>query len=90
MKSILRIGYPVGVQSILFTIIAVIITIMQAGYGEEVVATQRVGSQIEALAWMIASGFQVALASFVGQNYGAGRIDRVKNGYIAAMKILIN
>jgi len=89
MKSILRIGYPVGVQSILFTIIAVIITIMQAGYGEEVVATQRVGSQIEALAWMIASGFQVALASFVGQNYGAGRIDRVKNGYIAAMKILI-
>ena len=89
MKSILRIGYPVGLQSILFTIIAVIITIMQAGYGEEVVATQRVGSQIEALAWMIASGFQVALASFVGQNYGAGRIDRVRKGYIAAMKILV-
>jgi len=89
MKRILKIGYPVGVQSILFTIIAVIITIMQAGYGEEVVATQRVGSQIEALAWMIASGFQVALASFVGQNYGAGKLDRVKKGYITSMKILI-
>lgn len=89
MKKILRIGYPVGLQSILFTIIAVIVTIMQAGYGEEVVATQRVGSQIEALAWMVASGFQVALASFVGQNYGANRIDRVKKGYITSMKILI-
>jgi Na+-driven multidrug efflux pump len=89
MKDILKIGFPVGIQSILFTIIAVIITAMQAGYGEEVVATQRVGSQIEALAWMIASGFQVALASFVGQNYGAGRIDRVKKGYVGAMKILV-
>ena len=89
MKRILRIGYPVGLQSILFTIIAVIVTIMQAGYGEEVVATQRVGSQIEALAWMIASGFQVALASFVGQNYGANQIDRVRKGFVTSMKILI-
>lgn len=89
MKRILKIGYPVGLQSILFTMIAVIVTIMQAGYGEEVVATQRVGSQIEALAWMIASGFQVALASFVGQNYGAGRLDRVRKGYITSMKILV-
>lgn len=88
-KEILRLGFPVAIQSVLFTTIAVIITGMLAGYGEAVVATQRLGSQIEALAWMIASGFQVALASFVGQNYGAGRIDRVKKGYIVAMKLLI-
>jgi len=88
-KEILRIGFPVALQSVLFTTIAVIVTRMQAEYGEGVVATQRLGSQIEALAWMIASGFQVALASFVGQNYGAGRLDRVKDGYITAMKLLV-
>lgn len=89
MKKILTIGYPVGLQSILFTIIAIFITRMQSEYGFEVVATQRLGSQIEAFAWMIASGFQVALASFVGQNYAAGRLDRVKDGYIASMKMLV-
>ena len=89
MKKILTIGYPVGLQSILFTIIAIFITKMQAEYGFEIVATQRLGSQIEAFAWMIASGFQIALASFVGQNYAAGRLDRVKKGYIASMKMLV-
>ncbi len=89
MKKIMSIGYPVGLQSILFTIIAVIITKMQAEYGFAVVATQRLGSQIEAFAWMIASGFQVALASFVGQNYAAGRLDRVREGYKASMKMLV-
>jgi len=89
MRKILKIGYPVALQSLLFTIIAIIITRMQSEYGFQVIATQRLGSQIEAFAWMIASGFQVALASFVGQNFAAGRIDRVKEGYIASMKMLI-
>lgn len=89
MRKILSIGYPVALQSLLFTVIAVIMTKMQSGYGFNIVTTQRLGSQIEAFAWMIASGFQVALASFVGQNYAAGKLERVKEGYIASMKILI-
>ncbi len=52
-------------------------------------AIQRVGSQIEAVAWMVASGFQVALASFVGQNFGARRYDRIKEGYKTSMKLLV-
>ncbi len=89
IKEIARIGIPVGLQSMLFTIIAIIIAIMVASYGDDATAIQRLGSQIEALAWMIASGFQVALASFVGQNYGAGRMDRVKDGYLTALKLLV-
>lgn len=52
-------------------------------------AVQRVGSQLEAFAWMIASGFQVALASFVGQNFGAKRYDRIKEGYRVSIKLLV-
>ncbi len=89
MKKILKIGYPIALQSILFTIIAIIMTRMQSEYGIKVVTTQRLGSQIEAFAWMVASGFQIALASFVGQNFAAGRFDRVKQGYIASLKMLI-
>lgn len=89
IKEIGRIGLPVGVQSMLFTSIAIIIGIMVTSYGEEYMAIQRLGSQIEALAWMVASGFQVALSSFVGQNYGAGKMERVKEGYFTALRLLI-
>jgi len=88
-KKIVKIGTPVGVQSIFFTTIMIIIGIMIAHYGKHVMAVQRVGSHIEALAWMIALGFQVSLASFVGQNYGAKRFDRIKEGYYTALKVLI-
>jgi putative MATE family efflux protein len=89
IKEIAKIGLPVGIQSMLFTTIAIIVAIMVASYGDNATAIQRLGSQIEALAWMIASGFQVALASFVGQNYGAGKMDRVKDGYLTALKLLV-
>jgi len=89
MNKILRIGLPVGLQSMLFTTISIVIGILIASYGEAVMAIQRVGSQIEALAWMIALGFQVALASFVGQNFGAGKFDRIKTGYHTALKLLV-
>lgn len=89
IKEIAKIGLPIGIQSMVFTTIAIIVAIMVASYGDSATAIQRLGSQIEALAWMVASGFQVALASFVGQNYGAGKMDRVKDGYFAALKLLI-
>jgi Na+-driven multidrug efflux pump len=62
---------------------------MVVSFGEKPMAIQRVGSQIESFAWMIASGFQVALASFVGQNFGAQKYDRIKKGYLRSMQILI-
>ncbi len=88
-KQILKIGLPIGIQSMLFTSISIVLGIMIVSYGASVMAIQRVGSQIEALAWMIASGFQVALASFVGQNFGALKHDRIRKGYFTALKLLV-
>lgn len=89
MKEVFRIGAPIAIQSMIFTLISIVIGIMVAKYGKTPMAIQRLGSQIEALAWMIASGFQVALASFVGQNYGARNFDRIKQGYITSMRLLV-
>lgn len=41
-------------------------------------AVQRVGGQIESVSWNTADGFAAALNAFIGQNYGAGKMDRVK------------
>lgn len=89
LKEIFRIGIWVGVQSVIFTVISMILARMIVSYGEAPMAIQRVGSQIEAVAWMVASGFQVALASFVGQNFGAKRYDRIKEGFKTSLKILV-
>lgn len=89
IKQIFQIGWFVGIQSMLFTIISMVIAKMVVSYGEGPLAIQRIGSQIESVAWMIASGFQVALASFVGQNFGAEKYDRITQGYKEAMKVLV-
>lgn len=89
LKEIIRIGFPIGVQSVLFTFISMILARLINTFGTSPMAIQRVGSQIESFAWMIASGFQVALASFVGQNFGAKQYKRIKEGYKVAMQLLV-
>ncbi|MFW5865234.1 MAG: MATE family efflux transporter, partial [Candidatus Izemoplasmataceae bacterium] len=89
VRNIMFLGIPVGIQSMLMTSISIGLGIMVASYGASIMSVSRIGSQIEALSWMIASGFQIALASFVGQNVGANQFNRVKEGYKTSMKILI-
>ena len=62
-----------------------ILTRMVSGFGAEAIATQRVGGQIESISWNTADGFGAALNAFIGQNYGAGKMDRVKKGYKASL-----
>lgn len=89
LKEIFKIGIFVTVQSVIFTVISMILARMIVSYGDAPMAIQRIGSQIEAVAWMVASGFQVALASFVGQNFGAKKYDRITEGFKTSLKILI-
>lgn len=88
-KEIVRISFPIAIQGVLFTSIAMVVTRMQSAYGADIVATQRLGSQIEALAWMMALGIQVGVATFVGQNYGAKLFDRIRDGYKVTLKLMI-
>lgn len=85
--SLCKLGLPSGVQSGLFTVFSILIARVIAGWGEVPIAAQKVGCQIEAITWMTAGGFSTALSSFVGQNYGAGKFDRIKKGYKATIMI---
>jgi len=88
MKKIVKIGYPVALQSGMFTIFAMFIGRIIASWGPIPIAVQKVGSQIESISWMTASGFATALSAFVGQNYGAGKWKRVNEGYFTALGIM--
>jgi len=87
IRSICKLGIPSGVQSGLFTTFSILIARVIAGSGEVAIAVQKVGVQIEAITWMTAGGFSTALSSFVGQNYGAKKYDRIKEGYKATIFI---
>ena len=89
IKQIFNIGFPPAAQSCMFTLIAMYIARLVAGFGEAAVAVQKVGSQIESISWMTADGFAAALNSFIAQNYGAKNLDRTEKGYATALKISI-
>ncbi len=77
---LIKLGFPVAVQSGMFTIFAMLIGVVVAAFGPVAIAVQKVGSQIESISWMTAEGLAVALGSFVGQNYGAKEYERINKG----------
>lgn len=84
---IIRLGLPVSLQNALFSMFSLTLAALAARWGAVGVAAQSVGSQIEALSWMTATGFSTALAAFTGQNYGAGNYERIRKGYRLTMFI---
>ena len=89
LREIVRIGLPTALQSMLFTSVSMVIARLIAGWGDAAVAVQKVGSQIESIAWMTADGFAAAVSSFVGQNYGAGDLQRAKKGYWISLATIV-
>lgn len=88
--QVVRLGGPVAVQNALFACIALIVARLAARWGDLGIAVLSVGSQIEAISWMTAGGFASALGSFVGQNWGAQRLERIREGYRKTLAITLS
>jgi len=86
-KRIFQLGLPVALHSILFASFAVALARIIAPWGPMPIAVQSIGAQIEALSWNTAGGFSTALGIFTGQNFGAGRWDRIFKGYLTTISI---
>lgn len=79
--KIVRISIPTGAYQVFFTIVAMLISTYAITYGDNVIAAQRIGSQVESLSWMFASGLGIACGVFTGQNYGAKNKERIDTAY---------
>lgn len=88
IRKIAKIGIPPFFQVGLHSVIGMVIAKILADFGPVAVAVQSIGSQIESITWMTAEGFSSAISAFVGQNYGAGKIKRIKKGYVQGIQIL--
>lgn len=73
-----RIGLPAGLQSVMYALSNMTITTTINGFGTSTVAAWVALGKVDGLIWMISSAFGVSIMTFVGQNYGARRYDRVR------------
>jgi len=88
--QIFKWSMPVVLESMLFTLLSMIISRIVAGFGVTAMAVQKVGTQIESLSWLIGGGFASAVTAFMGQNYGAAKWNRVHLGIrISTLAMLV-
>ncbi len=77
---IIRIGFPAGLQSVMYTSSNIIIQSSVNALGTDTVAAWTAYGKIDTLFWMMISAFGISITTFVGQNYGAKKSDRVYRG----------
>jgi len=83
----LRIGLPTGLQQTLVAIGALALMSIVNKFGTNVIAGYSVASRLDALAVIPAMSFSQALSTFVGQNIGANKPERIRAGLIATLKM---
>ena len=77
LLAIVKMGLPAGLHGTMFSISNVIIQSSINGFGDLVVAGNSAAASIEGFVYMAMHAFCQASTSFVGQNVGAGRYDRL-------------
>ena len=78
LKQIICIGVPTGLQSIMFSISNVVIQANINSFGSIAVAGLAAASRVDGFIFIFIQAFSLAIMTFVGQNIGAGRYDRVR------------
>ncbi|MHB8127436.1 MAG: MATE family efflux transporter [Mobilitalea sp.] len=80
LKKIIRIGLPAGFQSLMYSSSNVIIQANMNGFGTNTIAAWTAYGKIDGIFWMSMNSFGISVTTFVGQNFGAGKYDRVRKG----------
>ena len=83
----LKLGLPSGIQQSLVGAGFMTLTSLVNDFGSVASASFVAASKLDAFATMPSFNISLALASFVGQNMGAGKMDRVKKGFHSALVI---
>lgn len=86
MKTI-QVGFPIALQLMIVSFGLTFIQRAVNGFGKVMTASFTVGQRIEMYMNLPCNAFQTTLATFTGQNIGAGKTDRVKKGVRQALCI---
>ena len=77
LKRILYVGVPAGLQFVTFDLANLLIQSGINSFGSSTIAAFTAYAKADMLTWMLSGAFGVAITTFVGQNYGAQKYDRI-------------
>lgn len=80
LRAILRIGLPAGIQSNMYTISNMVLQSCINAFGTVTIAAWTAFGKVDGFYWMISGAFGVSITTFVSQNFGARKYDRLKKG----------
>ena len=86
-RQSINIGLPTGIQQTLVAMGALALMGIVNKFGTNVIAGFSVASRLDALAMIPSMSFSQALSTFVGQNIGANKPERIRAGLIATLKM---
>ncbi len=78
LQNMLRLGIPSGLQSSMYAVSNMIIQVGVNSLGTVVVASWAMSGKTDGIFWAVSNAMGAAITSFIAQNHGAGRTDRVK------------
>ena len=82
LKKILSIGVPIGLNNSLFSFGYVALQTLINAQGSDFMAGWSIAGRVTGLANMAITGISSAATTYSGQNFGAGRLDRLKAGQV--------
>src|SRR5512133_451013 len=86
-RQSIRIGLPTGIQQTLVAIGGLALLGIVNQFGTDVIAGYSVASRLDSMALIPAMSFSQALSTFVGQNVGANKPERIRAGLISTIKM---
>lgn len=78
LADILKIGVPAGMQSVMYSVSNLIIQSAINSFGSDSVAAWTAMGRMDGIIWLVMGAFGTAITTFVGQNFGAQRYDRMR------------
>jgi putative MATE family efflux protein len=89
LKSIVTVGLPSAVGGSTMQLGFLLMSKNVFAYGTQAMAAYGIGNKVNGLISLPSSGIGSAVSIIVGQNYGAGNLDRAKKGYQMARLIAV-
>lgn len=84
-SHVLSIGVPAGLQNAIFSVANLFIQAGVNSFSTVVVEGNSAAGNVDNLVYAVMNAFYIACSSFVGQNFGAGKADRVRRSYLLTL-----
>ncbi|WP_368019915.1 MATE family efflux transporter [Intestinimonas massiliensis (ex Afouda et al. 2020)] len=80
LRAILQVGVPTALQSVMYSSSNLFIQAAINSFGTDAVAAWTAYGKMDVVFWMTITAMSQSVTTFAGQNYGAGKYDRLKKG----------